>query len=141
MKKVFALGLLLAAAGGCMSVDVDKHHKRAISRYKADGSLARAKQQMGYTVNPVTTFFWGLIPGANKIHIVRKIGQSPYRRQFERDYPGVTDRLWAGGCVCVGVSWFPLVYEFTMPCQVGSGVYPDVARINNLMWMYHIESK
>jgi hypothetical protein len=141
MRKLLALGLLLVAAGGCMSVDVAKHHKRAISSYRRDGSLERAKNQIGYTVNPVTTFFWGLIPGANKIHIARKIEQSRYRKQFERDYPGVTGRLWAGGCVCATFSWIPFVYEFTMPCQVGSGVYPDVARVNNLMWMYHIESR
>ena len=139
MKKLMILALL--AASGCMSVEVSEWHRRKIANYRANGSLRQAKNEIGRTVNPVPTLFWGLVPGANKIHIARKIKQSPYRHQIERDYPGLTTNLMVGGGFCAAISWFPLIYYVAAPCQIGSGVYPDVVRINNLMWMYHVESK
>ena len=137
-KLSLALVLLVT---GCASVSVSNQHRQAIDRYRKDGSLKQAKKDIGYTVNPTPTFFWALIPGANRIHIARKSEQSPYYKQFERDYPGVTGILYTSGWMCAAVSWFPYLYEFTMPCQAGSGVFPDVMRVNNLMWMYHIESR
>jgi hypothetical protein len=141
MKKLLLVAALAVVSAGCMSLGVIDEHKQKIAQYRRDGSLRKAKAEIGYTVNPTPTFFWALIPGANRIHIARKIEQSPYREQFERDYPGVTGRLYTSGWMCASVSWFPYIYEFTMPCQGGSGVFPDVMRVNNLMWMYHIESK
>ena len=141
MKRILVFAALAAVCAGCMSIDVIDKHTQKIAQYRSDGSLAKAKDEIGYTVNPTPTFFWALIPGANRIHIARKIEQSPYYKQFECDYPGRKNDMYAGGMICAAFSWFPYVWEFTMPCQAGSGVYPDVARVNNLMWMYHIESK
>lgn len=141
MKKLLFCSALIVVFAGCMSINVTDEHKRKIAQYRRDGSLAKAKEEIGYTVNPTPTFFWSLIPGANRIHIARKIGQSPYYHQFERDYPGEAGRICQAGSICAAFSWIPYLYEFTMPCQAGTGVFPDVMRVNNLMWMYHVESK
>lgn len=141
MKKLLFCSALVAVFTGCMCVNVTDEHKQKIAQYRRDGSLAKAKEEIGYTVNPTPTFFWSLIPGANRIHVARKIEQSPYYHQFKRDYPGMKERIGGGGMVCAMFSWFPYLYYFTMPCQAGSGVFPDVMRVNNLMWMYHVESK
>jgi hypothetical protein len=141
MKKLLVFAALAVACAGCVVVRVSDEHRQKIAKYLADGSLAKAKKEIGYTVNPAPTLCWALIPGANKIHIARKIEQSPYCEQFKRDYPVVTAKLLADGWVCAAFSWIPYLYEFTMPCQAGSGVFPDVVRVNNLMWMYHVDSK
>ena len=141
MKKLIILSALAASCAGCMCAKISPEHERRIAQYRHDGSLAKAKDEIGYTVNPTPTFFWALIPGANQIHIYRKIKQSPYYDDFARDYPHLMEYLINDGIGCVIFSWFPLIYEFSMPCQMGSGVYPDVARINNLAWMYHLDAE
>ncbi len=140
MKRLMILFALAAICSGCVSFCVREEHKKQIAAYRQDGSLRQAKTDVGRTVNPVPTMFWALIPGANKIHMARKISQSPYREQLERDYQGLITDLYVEGGFCAAVSWFPLIYYFAAPCQIGSGVYPDVVKLNNLMWMYHIES-
>jgi hypothetical protein len=141
MKKIAVIAALAAVCSGCVSFSVREEHKKKIAAYRQEGSLRQAMEDIGRTVNPVPTMFWGLVPGANKIHMARKIGQSPYRQQIERDYPGLITDLYVEGGFSVAVSWFPLIYYFAVPCQIGSGVYPDVVKINNLMWMYRVESQ
>jgi hypothetical protein len=53
----------------------------------------------------------------------------------------LTGNLMGEGTISLVFSWIPWVYHFTMPCQMGSGVFPDVARVNNLAYMYHLDAK
>ena len=141
MRVLRLVAAVAVFASGCSTVDLKSEHEARIDQYRREGKLAQASAEVGYTVNPTPTFFWALLPGANQVHIARKITQSPYYGDFARDYPWLTSRLTSEGVVCLIFSWIPWVYEFSMPCQMGSGVFPDVARVNNLAYMYHLDAQ
>ena len=142
MKKCGIIGLLALSAmiTGCKCVYVTSEHRAKIEQYRADGRLAEAMAEMGRTVSLGPTMAWALVPGANQIHIMRKINQSPYASKIQRDYPGLTESLGRDGTAAILFSWIPYVYYFTMPIEMGTCV-SDVFALNNLAWMYHIESK
>lgn len=125
---------------GCCMVEVKPEHKVLIDRYQREGKIKQAEAELGRTVGMGATICWGLIPGANHIHMARKIEQSPYSSDFKRDYPCLRSSLMEEGIVCSIFSIIPYVYDFTMPIQVGC-TPPDVIRINNLAYMYHIKNQ
>ena len=142
VKKCGAIVLLALAAmiTGCKCLNVTPEHKAKIAQYRADGRLAEARDEIGRTVSLAPTMAWALVPGANQIHIMRKINQSPYASKIQSDYPGLTGSLGAEGTMAILFSWIPYVYYFSMPIEMGTCV-SDVFALNNLAWMYHVESK
>ena len=137
MTVLLAFSAVLA---GCKCVYVTPEHKAKIVQYRADGRLAQAKAETGRTVSLAPTIAWSLLPGANQIHIMRKIKQSPYVGKIQQDYPGLTAALTAEGSASLMFSWFPYVYCFSMPIELGTSI-SDVFAVNNLVWMYCIDSK
>ena len=137
MTVLLALSMVLT---GCKCVYVTAEHKAKIVRYRADGRLAQAKAETGRTVSLAPTIAWSLLPGANQIHIMRKIKQSPYVGKIQQDYPGLTASLTAEGSASLMFSWIPYVYYFTMPIELGTSI-SDVFAVNNLVWMYSVDSK
>jgi hypothetical protein len=140
MKKVSICVAIAAIASGCEVVNVRPEHKEKIKKYRQEGKLKQAEAEIGKTVGMGATVCWGFIPGANHIHMARKIKQSPYAAQFDQDYHSLSSSLFSIGTVCSIFSVIPYVYNFTMPLQVGCSPV-DVIRINNLAYMYHIQSK
>ena len=137
---IVALLVLSAVLTGCKCVYVKTEHKDKIERYRADGRLAQAGTEVGRTVSLMPTIAWALLPGANQIHIMRKIKQSPYVDKIQQDYPALTAALTAEGTAALMFSWFPYVWCYSMPIEMGSSI-SDVFAINNLVWMYSIDAK
>ena len=137
---IIVLFAFSAMITGCKCVYVTSEHKAKIAQYRANGRLAEARAEMGRTVSLAPTMAWALVPGANQIHIMRKINQSPYASKIQRDYPGLTSSLGTEGSMAIIFSWIPYVYYFSMPIEMGTCV-SDVFALNNLVWMYHVESK
>ena len=140
IKTLTFVASLLMTVTGCMVVEVKPEHEARIRRYQKEGKFKEAKKELGKTVGMGATVCWGFIPGANHIHMARKIQQSPYASQFDKDYRSLSSGLFSIGALCSFFSVIPYVYNFTMPCQVG-GTPVDVIRINNLAYMYHIDAK
>jgi hypothetical protein len=139
-KKLFIFPIFLLCLSGCSMVEVKREHEVLIEQYRRDGRLKQAEAEIGRTVGMGATITWSLIPGANHIHMARKIKQSPYLKDFDRDYPLLRSSLIQEGFVCSIFSIIPYVYEFSMPIQAGC-TPPDVIRINNLAYMYHIKNQ
>lgn len=137
---IVALLVLSAVLTGCKCVYVKTEHKDKIERYRADGRLAQAGTEVGRTVSLMPTIAWALLPGANQIHIMRKIKQSPYVDKIQQDYPALTAALTAEGTAALMFSWFPYVWCYSMPIEMGSSI-SDVFAVNNLVWMYSIDAK
>lgn len=136
MKKLLAISLV--ALCGCVT-SIKPEHKAKIALYEKQGKIKQAEKELERTVGMGASLWWSLIPGANQIHMARKIKQSPYAAYVERDYPGMTTALNLDGWICATVSVIPYVWDFTMPFQMAC-TPTSVIRINNLVYMYHIDS-
>ena len=126
---------------GCSTLRVKPEHKERIERYRREGKLSEAHAEIGYTVNMFATMGWAFLPGANQIHICRKIVQSPYAVKFVQDYPEVKRKMCRKAYFSLAFSWIPSVYGVSMPLQMSTSSVVDVHRVNNLAYMYHIDEK
>lgn len=139
MRKVVGIISSLVLAG-CACIDISEAQRRQIEELHEQGISWAKNPPVGYqpVVRMGPAICWGILPGAAQIFIADKIGDA-YAEGRIQEFAEDRVELNTSGTMMLLFSWFPLVYDGTMPFGIG-GVIHDVNRMNNLALLEYMQN-
>lgn len=118
-------------SAGCTSVRVSDEDYARIDALNREGITWRGETEKE-TFQPIVKMgpavLWSFLPGAGQHFIAHKMLDGGF---YDGSFSGSRLKLQAKGTLMIGVSWFPLVYPFTLISGM-IGTVSDVNRMNNL---------